>query len=246
MHSCSANGQAGHHDAQTFFNARKALRKSLCTHSISCIRNTDEVAVLYRSFPSRSIRNVNDPATYTRIKDRLTAVLTFYADGRKAPLTIIGKVKGPKSFPRNFEAEKDFCIFYKYQKNLWNTQSIWASIVVGFDKSALLGQRFDVNVLDSCSTHVIDYTLYETDVRQFLHSNMKSVLQPIDSTVGRSFKCAYTRLLVSHILKYVERNMAVPADQRSVFKLTDSVKTYDAFFMIIRAWDTVPVAVVLN
>lgn len=48
-------GQAGHHDTQFVFNARKGLKTALCNTYIGSISNTDEVAVFYCSFPSRDI-----------------------------------------------------------------------------------------------------------------------------------------------------------------------------------------------
>lgn len=113
------NGQAGHHDSQTFFNAQKSLKASLCTHPMAYIIKTDEVSFLYLYFPSRSILNVDEPATYTRIKDKWTAVLTVYADGRKSPIKIIVKSKRPKSLPRHLDAAKELGVFYKSQINSW-------------------------------------------------------------------------------------------------------------------------------
>lgn len=81
------------------------------TSYIANVSNTDEVAVLYRSFSTRAIRNQEEPATYFRIKERLTAVLTELTDGRKAPVRVISKEKSPKSFTRHFDAVKDLRIF---------------------------------------------------------------------------------------------------------------------------------------
>ena len=86
-------GQNGHFTEEYLEEARVALRKHFCLSSVAYICNTDEVGVLYRSFASGSIRSVDTASTYERIKDRLTAVLTVYADGKEAPLTIIGTAK---------------------------------------------------------------------------------------------------------------------------------------------------------
>ena len=91
-------GQNGHFTEECVEEACVALRKQLCLSSVADICNTDEVGVLYRSFPSRAIRSVDTASTYERIKDRLTVVPTVYADGRKAPLTIIGTENGPGAF----------------------------------------------------------------------------------------------------------------------------------------------------
>ena len=46
-------------------------------------------------------------------ESRLTAVLKVFADGTKAPLTVILRYKKPKSFPRHFDSMKDLDIFSK-------------------------------------------------------------------------------------------------------------------------------------
>lgn len=122
--SSKGAGQNGHFTEECVEEARIALRKQLCLSSVADISNTDEVGVLYRSFPSRAIRSMDAASTYERIKDRLTAVLTVYADGRKAPLTIIGSAKRPRSFPRHFDPMRDQGIFYVAQSNAWNTQHL--------------------------------------------------------------------------------------------------------------------------
>lgn len=213
---------------------------------IGSITNTDEVALLYRSFPSLAIRDRTDPSTYKRVKDRLTAVLTVFADGRKAPLTIIGKTKRTRSFPRHLDPAKVLGIFYLSQRNEWNTQALWTTIARGLDNSARLQNLRVINVLDNCSSHEVDYSPFRNWEAVFLPPNMTSVLQPVDAAIGRSFKCAFRRLLVDHILKFVDTAMRLPEEYRAVFELTAAVSTYDAVVMMKKAWDLVPVRVVLN
>lgn len=51
---------------------------------------------------------------------------------------------------------------------------------------------------------------------------------------------------MAHIVAYVDKNMELPVENRSVFKLTEAVTTYDAVFMMKLAWDVVTTLVVLN
>jgi len=63
---------------------------------------------------------------------------------------------------------------------------------------------------------------------------MTSVLQPVDAAIGRSFKYAFRRLLVDHILSYVNAEMDKPENERRTFKLTEAGSTYDAILMMKR------------
>lgn len=246
FHSVKGGGDEGFVVKNTLFTERLTLQRALCKFHISCISNTDEVALLYRALPRRSIRDCYNHSSYHLIKDRLTAVLTVYADGRKAPLTVIGKSARPCSFPRHFDAARDMGIFYNSQQNAWNTQHIWAQIFRGLNKRSLLQNRAGVNVIDNCSAHTISYEEFEALSAIFLPPNMTSVLQPVDASIGRSFKCAFRRLLVEHILAYVEKKMALPLVERKPFKMNEAVSTYDAVRLMKEAWDLVPVSVVLN
>ena len=93
-----SNGQDGFLHVESVQAARVSMQKRLALFSISDLCNTDEVAVLFICLPSRAIHDAGNVASFTRVKDRLTAVLTIFADGSKAPHTIIGKSKMPRSF----------------------------------------------------------------------------------------------------------------------------------------------------
>ena len=107
-------GNAKHFEKDFVERSRHEMKKDVAHYPLSCIMNTDEVAVLYRALPSRCISQ--NGTAYERIKDRLTAVLTVFADGSKAPLTIIGKSKRPRSFPRHFNGPRDLNVYYMAQK----------------------------------------------------------------------------------------------------------------------------------
>ena len=75
---------------------------------------------------------------------------------------------------------------------------------------------------------------------------MTSCLQPVDAAIGSSFKCAFQRLLVAHILKYVDQQMEIAPAQRAPFKINKAVSTYDAVCMMASAWNMVLTSVVIN
>ncbi|PXF47321.1 Tigger transposable element-derived protein 4 [Gracilariopsis chorda] len=231
---------------QTLADHWITMKNKLALWPIEHLCNTDEVALLYRCLPSRTVHENNGTSSFVRVKDRMTAVLTVYADGKKAPLTVIGKSMRPRSFPRHVNPARDLGLFYYAQANAWNTQPLWTTIAEGFDKMSLLqGSKLGL-ILDNCSAHSIDYEALKNVKRYFLPPNTTSALQPVDCAVGRSFKCAYRRLVVSFILSKVRKALAMDAAERPTFKITDFVTAYDALLLMRQAWDMVPKRVILK
>lgn len=220
------------------------LKRLLAFWDIRDIANTDEVGVLYRSLPSRSINPRDMPTGHKRVKDRLTAVLTVYADGTKGPLVVIGPSARPVSFPRRFDPQRDLGIYYYSQKNSWNTKALWSSQMERFNLAATQQFRKVLHLVDNCSAHCIGYDSLKQIENHFLPPNTTSALQPVDAAMGRSFKAAFRRLLVNHILEYVDRLLASSAEP--VFKLHQAVTIYDGVRLMAAAWDAVPKSVVLN
>ena len=238
-------GEGGFLIPEEIENARLEVRRQVCTTSIYDLMNTDEIGVLYRSFPSRALRPGNATHSYKRVKDRLTAVLTIFADGTKAPLTIIGKSRRAKSFPRRFNVLRELNVFQMTQKNAWNTKQIWERTVNGFDTMGRLEGRKLKAVLDNCSAHLIKYE-HENYKACLLPPNLTSHLRPVDACVGRSFRCIYRRLICRHMLGKVDELLKIPEENRPVYKLTQLLTIYEAFRMMARAWDEVPKRVVLK
>lgn len=75
---------------------------------------------------------------------------------------------------------------------------------------------------------------------------MTSVVQPVDAAIGRSFNAAFGRLLINHVLKFVNDQMKEPPETRKPFKLTQAVTIYDTVRMMATPWNLVPLKVVVN
>lgn len=181
----------GHIKARTLLNARDEFKRSMCKMSIEDICNTDETAVLFRSFPSHAIRSRAQPSNHERVNDRLTAVLTVFADGTKMTLTIKGTAHRPRSFPGHFDAMKDLGVFNRSPRNSWNSAHLWTRTVRGFNKSSEFESSGITPVIDNCSAHAIDYCQFGNYEAIVLPPNMTSVLQPVDAAIGISFKFGF-------------------------------------------------------
>ncbi|PXF42966.1 hypothetical protein BWQ96_07304 [Gracilariopsis chorda] len=107
--------------------------------------------------------------------------------------------------------------------------------------------RVIAGVIDNCSAHAsVDYDTFKHTDSLFLRPNMNSCLQSVDASIGRSFKGAFRRLLVDHILLYVDLEMNLEAYDGGVFKITKAVTTYDAVRRMAKAWNMVPTSFVLS
>ena len=179
-------GTAGHFSEETVRAHRFMMQKRLACISINDLCNTDEVAMLYRSFPKRAIHFADGPATYER-KACLTAVLTVFADGTKALLTVIGRYKKPKRFPRHFDATRDLGIVHKSQKEFLEDTRFVAADIKGFNTMATLQGRKITAVLDNYSAHTVDYMQYSSYEEVLLPPNLTAHLQPVDSSIGNNF-----------------------------------------------------------
>ena len=152
----------------------------------------------------------------------------------------------PRSFPRHFNGPEELRVYWLSQKNAWNTQTLWSSIVETFDTEARLRKREIHKFVDNCSAHSIDFTSFENYKNHFLPPHMTSILQPVDCAVGRSFKCALSRLIVLHVLDYVDRMHELPEADRRPFKINEIITAYTAVRLIAEAWDLVPRRAILK
>lgn len=132
------------------------------------------------------------------------------------------------------------------QAQAWNTQQLWAKKVSILDNAGKREGRGLLHAIDKCFAPTIDNSAYDhIDVLYFV-PNFISVLQPVGGTIGRSFKAAFQRLLVSHVLNFVNKEKIKDPAQRRTFKITVAVSIYDALNMMRTAWEMVPRKVVLK
>lgn len=75
---------------------------------------------------------------------------------------------------------------------------------------------------------------------------MTSVWQPVDCTIGRSFKCALSRLIVAYLLAHVNNMLSKPPADRVPFKIHEVITANSAVKLIFEAWNLVPRRVVLK
>lgn len=93
------------------------LQKLLCSWHVHNIANTDEVGVLFRSFPSSTGYPRDRLKASQRMNDRLTAVLNVFGNSDKFYFVVIGKFRRTKSLPRGFEPSELGIYYYAQHKS---------------------------------------------------------------------------------------------------------------------------------
>lgn len=96
---------------QSLINSRARFNRQMALYPISELWNIDEVAVLYRFLPRRAIHESNGTSSFIRVKEIMTVVLTIFADGSKALLTVIGKSMSTLTFPLLLDTMRDLGSF---------------------------------------------------------------------------------------------------------------------------------------
>lgn len=246
FHSVRGCWESGSINQSVLFTERMKLKQRLWKLDTSCLSNTDEVSLLYRTLLRRANRDSRQLSSYDLTKDRLTTVLSVHADGRKGTLTIIRTAAHPLGSPKDFDPAKDLNIFYKSQISAWNTQLLRTQMFRGFYKRSRLQNRNCVNILDSYSTPTINHSSSELIEPVLLRPLMTNALQQLDGFVGRSFECVLRRLLVEHILEFVKHSIALPAEEHKPFRPNEAVTKQCVVKILQRAWYLVPVSVELN
>lgn len=237
-------GKGGYFLPEDIDAARFQMQNKVCAAPLECISNSDEISLLYRSFTSPTPQDSNSHASLLDVKDRLTAVLTVYADGTKGSLTIIGKHTRPPSFPAHFDPVRDKNVFYQTHHNAWNTKKIWTGIVNNFDNTARLQGRKVISLVDDCSAHTITYDL--ENYRACLLPFTLAELQPVSMCVGRIFKVIFRKLLIQHLTKKSFLYIKAPPAGKPPRKMSTFLTIYEAVVLMANAWDLVPKRVVLE
>lgn len=153
--SMNPSGYNGFLDDAGIFLHQELLRSFICMCNFIDISNTDEVVVLYRSFPIRKVYTKDAPTAYKRVKDSLSTVLTVFLSGDKSPLLIIGNFNRPKCFPLRFDPLFSLRVFYFSQNNSWNIKSVRNNQVHELNRSFKQQGRKGLYIPYNCSSDSI-------------------------------------------------------------------------------------------
>jgi hypothetical protein len=136
-----------------------------------------------------------------KLNDRVTILLISNATGTEKDICMIGKSQKPRCF-RNV---KKLPIRYYGNKNAWMTSDVFRKELSLLNQKMKIRGRKILLFADNFSAHYTDLDLSHVKIA-FFPANTTSVLQPLDLGIIRSFKAAYRRLMLQHLLLGLEES----------------------------------------
>ena len=189
----------------------------------------DETAKLYNLRPTHTY-STSKVRGYKQAKDRLTVAVCANADGsHKYGLYVIGKVKKPRSFPKDW-SPRLLGVTWTNNNTAWMNAVAFTQFLVEFDEEMnrrYMGEEV-LLLLDNAPSHKLqeDLVLKCTKVL-FLPANTTTDLQPMNAGVIATFKKQYKKLSSRAQLQMVIKGHRV------------SISPYQALCFCKKAWDAV-------
>lgn len=113
------HGEADAADKRGVQLTRDNMKLIVDGYSLDDIYNQDETGVFWRQLPQRTLAT-GKRAGRKQDKQRVTVSLTCNASGTdKRELFVIGKAKRPRSFPRQFNPQRDWGMRYRNNAKAW-------------------------------------------------------------------------------------------------------------------------------
>lgn len=181
---------------------------------------------------------------YKLVKDCLPAVLSVTVDGKKLPLTVIGKSKRANSFLKAFNPIRDLRNLYFQQSNAWSACNLWLKQINKINCKANQQQQKFFHLNENYAAHIVDSNQLSHFNTPMLPLKAPLALKRIDSGIGRLSKADLRRLLASLILSFIKKDNS--SGYRSEFKLADAVTVHDEVRLISALWNLEPRSVVAN
>jgi hypothetical protein len=151
------HGEANDADSYGIKLARNAIPKIVNDggYAAQDIYNQDETGQFWRQLPQRSLAT-GKRAGRKKDKQRITVSLCCNATGTdKRELFVIGKSKRPRSFPRNFQPERDWGIRYRHNNKAWMMAADFSSWVKDWNQKLQATMRKIMLIVDNAPTHMV-------------------------------------------------------------------------------------------
>lgn len=195
------------------------------------IFNLDETGLFYQALPKRSFALKSDKCIGGKnSKVRLTVCLITSMTGEKLDPIIIGNAMRPRVFGR-MDVERTFNVRWRYNKTSWMTGNIFREYVTQLDKSMRRSNRKIILFLDNATCHPDLH--FENVKLAFLPPNTTTHTQPLDAGIIQSCKLQYRKLLLNHLVDFIDNCIEKP--EVPAPKITQ----LDAVTWIRGAWDAV-------
>ncbi|XP_006882444.1 PREDICTED: tigger transposable element-derived protein 6-like [Elephantulus edwardii] len=185
-------------DIQSWFTKLKEIIRGYDPKDIA---NADETALFYRAMPHRTLKMKGEECSRGRFsKERLTVLLTTFADGTFEKPWIIGKSEKPQCF-RNIEISQ-LSVEWKWNKKAWMTGAIYEEFLNKLNNNMKKQNRSILLFVDNASCH---RSLPLSNIKLiFFPPSTTVVLQPLDNGIIQNIKVNYRKLLLQKVIAGIE------------------------------------------
>ena len=191
-------GESQDADKQSAEEFRGRYQDIVREYSDADIFNADELGLLYRCLPDKSLAFVQDQCKGGKAsKDRLTVLLCASVSGEKLTPLVIGKALHPRVF-RNLNIQK-LPVTWQANRNAWMTSAIFTQWLDEINEKMKRKNRKILLFVDNCAPHFTNQTFSNVEL-SFLPPNTTSELQPLDQGIIRNFKFHFRQYMLSHLV----------------------------------------------
>lgn len=195
------------------------------------IFNADETALFYKLLPNKTLKLKGEICSGGKLsKERITVYLCASMTGEKRKPLVIGKFKNPRCFKNQLFKN----VIYRSNKTAWMTSVIFKENLLTWDLELQKADRKILLLIDNCSSHLIDPTIFTRITLVYLPPNTTSLLQPLDNGIIKNFKVFYKKSLITRLIESF--------DTGTLFNIT----ILDAIRMVESSWNTVTIKTIMN
>lgn len=195
------------------------------------IFNADESALFYKLLPNKTLKLKGESCKGGKLsKERITVYLCTSMTGEKRKPVIIGKFKNPRCFKNQLFTN----VIYRSNQKAWMTSAIFKENLLTWDFELKKTKRKILLLVDNCSAHLIDSTIFTNISLVYFPPNTTSLLQPLDNGIIKNFKVCYKKSLVTRLIESI--------DVGTSFNIT----ILDAIRIVESSWNAVTTKTIMN
>ncbi|XP_067942227.1 tigger transposable element-derived protein 6-like isoform X2 [Watersipora subatra] len=199
----------------------------LQTYTCDDIFNMNETGLFYKLMLDKTLHFKGAKCSGEKLsKERLTVALCANMSGTEKEVPIvIGKLKRPHCFKNVTNLP---CQYY-HNKKACMVSDIFQTWVRDFDRRMTIKNRKVLLIIDNCPAHPTMNGLMSIRL-VFTSPNTKSVLQPMDQGIIRTFKSYYCQQVLQFTVDYIDTHGKKPVA---------SINVLQAIRWVHRAWNCV-------
>lgn len=204
------------------------------------IFNADETALFYKLLPNKTLKLKGETCSGGKLsKERITVYLCTSMTGEKRKPLIIGKYKNPRCFKNQLFNN----VTYRSNRRAWMTSEVFKENILTWDLELKKINRKILLLIDNCTPHLIEASIFTNITLAYFPPNTTSVLQPLDNGIIKNFKVFYKKSLISRLIESIDAGNEFNITILDAIKIIESSwnavtkKTITNCFNIIREFD---------